>query len=167
MEAAMHGHLRRLGIITGLISLTVVAGLAEAKVPRKLQGKIFFTTSEIKDQAPAALVRLFSGVKPKIQLKRGKKGHWTCTMVAFFRKKSHPGPITLWMYDKADKAAIRAKEATDIKSVNATETTAFVHDLDISPDRGFNKGHSYLIWVGQIIGKRSKIYARGEVSLLP
>lgn len=142
-------------------------GDAEAKVPGKMKGKIFFTTERIKDVAPDALVGLFSKRKPSIELHRTKDKHWKVTLVAFFRKASAHGPITVWLYDKADKASLRAKEPVHVMSLNNSEPKkVFVHDLDIDPGYGFNKKHSYLIFVGQIIGKRHRHYARGEVSLL-
>jgi hypothetical protein len=155
-------------VIGGLVLvLCLGVGSSEAKVPRKVLGKVHFTTSRIKDQAPEVLGRLFEKKAAKIELKRAKDKHWTCTIVAFFRKKSVSGPITIWLYDKSDKASIRAKEPVDAKSIDRQPTSLFIYDLDISPDRGFNKNRSYLIHVGQIIGRRHKVYARGEVSLKP
>jgi len=162
----MHGKVRDVGLLCGVLGLLVSSG-AEAKIPPKLMGKVFFTTSEVKDQSTEALVRLFTGAKTKLEVPRNKKGRWPCTMVAFFRKPAVRGPITLLYFDRADKEAIKAREATDVQSVEGKETQVFIHDLSISPDRGFNKGRTYLIQVGQIIGKQTKIYASGDVTLQP
>lgn len=152
-------------VVLGL-TFALAAASAEAKVPRKMRGKVYFTMERIKDVAPNALVGLFAKRKPTIELTRTKDRHWKVNMVAFFRKKSVFGPITLWMYDKSDKASIRAKEPVHVMSVNNSKPTeVFVHELDIDPGFGFNKKHTYLIFVGQIIGKRERHYARGEVSL--
>jgi hypothetical protein len=163
----MSRNVSNVGILFGILVLFLGSSVAEAKVPSKLLGKAFCSPSRIKDASPEALGRLFSGLKGKIEIKRSKDKHWKCTLVAFFRKLSSPGPITLLYYDKADKAAVRRKEVVDMKSVEAKETKVLVLDLDISPDRGFNKNRSYLIHVGQIFGKRTKIYARGQLNLVP
>lgn len=163
----MRRNVSNVGILFGIMTLLLGMSVAEAKVPRKLQGKAFCSPSKIKDTSPEALIRMFSGLKGKIELKRDKDKHWKCTLVAFFRKVSSPGPITLLYFDKADKAALKRKEVVDMKSVDAKETDVLVLDLDISPDRGFNKNRAYLIHIGQIFGKRTKIYARGQLNLIP
>jgi len=148
------------------VGLLFTAGVVNAKVPRAVAGKAYLTPERIKDQDPAALAKLFAKRKPQIELKREKDGHWKATLVAFFRKASAHGPITLWLYDKADKAALRAKEPVHVMSVNnSAPKEVFIYDLDIDPGYGFNKKHTYLIFVGQIIGKRDARYATGEVSL--
>jgi hypothetical protein len=157
-----------IGITIGAIALLLSSGSeGKSKLPRPVIGKVFFTKQRIRDQAPMAMARKFSAHKPKIELKRGADKHWNVTLVAFFRKESYPGPITIWLYDKKDKAAIRDKEPVNAVSVDAKPKTTFIYDLDINPDLGFNKGYTYLIHVGQIIGRKTKVYARGEVSLLP
>ena len=149
------------------LGFLLMAGSASAKTPRKMAGKIYFTTDRIKDVAPGALAGLFGKRKPKIELTREKDKHWKTTIVAFFRKPSAFGPITIWLYDKADKAALRAKEPVHVMSVNNSKPKdLFVYDLDIDPNYGFNKKRTYIVFVGQIIGKRHRHYARGEVSLL-
>ena len=119
------------------------------------------------DQSPARLVKHFRGKRPKVDLKRGKDGHWHCLLVAFFRRRSVPGPITLWYYDKDDKESLKAREPVNVESVDATPTRVFVRQLDIDPDIGFNKNHTYLLRVGQIIKNRERVYARGALALEP
>lgn len=153
------------GVLLGLGLGLLLASPASAKVPPKLYGKAFFTNDRIKDQAADALAAYFAKKTPSIKLTRAKDKHWNTVLVAFFRKPTVDGPVTIWLYDKADKASIKAKEPVHVMSVNSTPRQVFIHDLDINPDLGFNKGRTYLVFVGQIIGKRDKHYARGEVSL--
>ena len=150
-----------------MIGLTLLAsGIAQGKVPGNLMGKAFFSVERIKDVDQNALTSRFSRAKPAIELVRGKDKHWKATLVAFFRKPATDGPMTLWLYDKSDKESLKAKEPTHMYSVEGgKQKLIFIHDLDIDPDRGFNKGYTYLIHIGQIFGKRQQIYARGEVSL--
>lgn len=155
---------RMVALLAGL-TLSLAAASSHGKVPAKLLGKAFFTTERIKDVAPDAVAKLFEKSAPKTTLGRPKDGHWTVTMVAFFRKDSVPGPITIWLYDKGDKAALKAKEPVHLLSVETQPTGMFINDLDLSPDVGFNKGRTYLLLVGQIINKREKVYAQGEILL--
>ena len=139
--------------------------LSDAAARGGVKGKVFFSKTPIKDRSLKAVTKKFAKEKPTIELKRNKDKSWEVTMVAIFKRKAHPGPITLWFYDKSDKAAIKAKQTVHEVSIDSQPTQVFVHNLLIDPDRGFNKNRNYLIWVGQIIGKRNKVYARGEVAL--
>jgi hypothetical protein len=133
-----------------------------AKTPSKLLKKAFFTAERIKDQSPEALARLFEKSPPKGEIRREAKGRWQPTMVAFFAKKSVDGPVTIWLFDKADKD----QEPIQALSVDAKPTEIFVHELDIDPDLGYNAGHTYLVKVGQIVAKKERIYAAGELKLV-
>ena len=147
-------------LLLGLGSTTVVGAKG------KLGGKAYFVLERPKDVSLASLERQFDKVPPKSELKREKAGHWVGTMVAFFRKPSAQGPITVWLYDKGDKQALKDREPIHQFSVDSTPKEAFVHELDLDPDNGFNKEKSYLVMVGQLINKKEKIYATGEVKLL-
>ena len=102
-----------------LAAMLAPAGRAEAKVPRALAGKVFFSIERIVDQDKSALVRLFAKRKPTIELTRPKTKDslWKATLIAFFRKPSVHGPMTIWLYDRADKASIKAKEPVHVVSV--------------------------------------------------
>ena len=154
---------------TGLMVVIVglaFSGAALAKVPRSVEGKVFFASSTIQDTSTKALVRRFEKEKANAELRRNKNGHWTVTIAAFLGRIPYPGPITIWLYDKQDKAALKAKEPVNAISVDGRGRSVFIHELDISPDLGFNKGRVYNVYVGQILGKRDEVFARGEVELL-
>ena len=156
----------QLTLLVALVGSGLVATPAAAKTPRKLVGKVFFGSVKLMDQSPEALVKTFDAQKP--EGKAGRAGDkWTTTLAAFFRNKSFPGPISVWFYDKSDKGSIKAKQAMHVLTINAAPTETLVHTIDIFGDDGFNKGRTYLLWVGQIVRKRAKIYARGELTLLP
>ena len=153
---------KHLLLLTIPLVLVAVPDLAEAK-----PGKIFFTTDQIKDRACKALKKQFAKSKPSIELKRNKDKSWDVIMVGMFRKKSYPGPITMWFYDKSDKAAMKRGEVVHVESIDKKPTKCLVHNLLIDPSRGFNKNRTYVIKIGQILGKRNSVYAAGEVSLKP
>jgi len=146
------------------VALLGIGGTAAGK--GKLGGKVYFALERPRDVTAAALERQFDKVPPKTEIKREKSGHWIATMVAFFRKPSVQGPITVWLYDKADKQALKDKEPIHQFSVDSTPKDVFVHEIDFDPDNGFNKEKSYLVMVGQLINKKEKVYATGEVKLL-
>ncbi|MCA9669472.1 MAG: hypothetical protein KC503_27945 [Myxococcales bacterium] len=153
------------------LALLASSAPAEAKrkgggaIPRAMLRKVYFSKPPIKNAELSRLVSRFKGAKAHASLVRDARKEWKVNMVAFFRKKSFPGPITIWVYDKADKASIKAKEPVHVISVNASPTRAFVHELFLDANVGFNKNHTYLVQVGQLIKRRARIYASGELEL--
>jgi hypothetical protein len=159
--------LGRMAMAAGLVCLLTSALHAkDVKVPGKLSGKAFFVTEKPKDVAPEALVKQFEKTAPKAEAKRGKAKLWELTMVAFFKKESVPGPVTIWIFDKADKDSIKSREPVHEFSVDSQPKKVFVHEISLDPDQGYNKDHTYLIQVGQLVQKKERIYATGELRLL-
>ena len=150
-----------------LLSIPIVLMGIPDRAGAAKAGKIYFTNQVIRDRSGKALKKLFAKSLPTIEIKRNKDKSWDVTMVAFLKRQSYPGPITLWFYDKADKAARKAGEVVHVESVDAKPTKFFIHNLLIDPSRGFNKNRTYIIKVGQILGKRNRVYAVGEVVLKP
>jgi hypothetical protein len=145
-------------------ALLSVSWSGDAAAKGALAGKVFFSPTKPKDAAPAALTKLFAKSKPEIALTQNDEKDWAAVLVAFFRKPAVGGPVTLWFYDKADKAALKDKEPVHIMTAQGA-TTVLVHDLLLRPDDGFNKGQRIIVMVGQILGKREQVYARGEITL--
>jgi len=141
---------------------------AEAKLPPKLLGKAFVLAEKPADQDAAALAKICEKAPPVAELQRekGQNGHWVGNLVAFFRKPSVKGPVIIWIYDKADKQSIKDGEPIQALSVDTSPKDLFLHELDLDPDQGYNKDRTYLIRVGQLIGKKERVYAVGEVKLL-
>ena len=166
-----------LGGVMALLVASTAGDPAAAKVPRAMAGKVFFSTGPVPDQEEAALIKQFSKRKPRTTLTRpktkptadptdalkSKESAWKTTIVAFFRKPSVDGPITIWIYDSKDR---KGKDPVHVASINAKGASQyFVHELTLDPDLGFNRKRSYVIRVGQIIAKKVKIYAMGRVTL--
>jgi hypothetical protein len=137
-----------------------------AKAPPKLAGKAFVTGDAVKDQAADALGQQFASAPAQSTLGRKANGHWTGTLVAFFKKPSVPGPLIIWVFDKADKQALKDNESVQAITVESTPRDVLVHEMDFDPDQGYNKEHVYIVRVGQIISKKPKAYATGEVKLI-
>jgi len=145
-------------------ALLLLAPVAEAR-----KGKVIFTPDEVKDQAYKACVKKFAKSKAKVELMRNKKKNWESNIVAFFKRKAAMGPITYWVFDKSDKASIKHWDPVMLKSVDwdmkALGRKHFVHNLFFDANFGFNANRTYLVWVGQIINGRNRVYAKGEVTL--
>jgi hypothetical protein len=159
----------RLVLFALVSAVLLVAGPAlgkPAKAPSKLGGKAFVTGEAVKDQAPDALGRQFASAPPQSSLGRKANGHWTGTLVGFFKKPSVPGPLIIWVFDKADKQSLKDNEPVQAITVESTPRDTLVHEMDFDPDQGYNKEHVYVVRVGQIIQKKPKAYATGEVKLI-
>ena len=145
----------------------VLPTTAEAKAPRAVRGKVFLSAERIPDTGRKLMIKRFSKQKkPHLVLKRGKAKVWKATLVAFLKRAPYPGPVTIWWYDKSDKASFKAKEPAHVESVDGKFKDLFVREIEMDPNIGFNKKRTYRIYVGQIVGKRHRYYAQGTVKLL-
>jgi hypothetical protein len=93
--------------------------------------------------------------------RKGKEGPWAATYVAVFKRPAAKGPVTVKFFDKAAQKNVVEESSSD----NDAPTLVYQGSYDLDPDHGFNKGHTYLIRVGQIIKGRFQPYASGEVTL--
>jgi hypothetical protein len=154
------------GLSAAMLLAAVPAYSKTAKAPAKLAGKVFVTGEAVKDLEADSLGRQFGGASGQSTLGRKSNGHWLGTIVGFFKKPSVPGPIIIWVFDKADKEAVKANEPVQAITVESSPREVFVHEMDFDPDQGYNRDHVYLIRIGQIIAKKPKVYASGDVKLL-
>ncbi len=155
-----------LALVLFMTGPALAAPAKPSKAPPKLAGRVFVTADRVKDVARESLARQFQNAAPQAVLARRQNGHWVGTVVAFFKKPAVQGPIILWIFDKADKQALKDNEPVQAVTVDAKASDTFVHETDFDPDQGYNKDHTYIIRVGQIIAKKEKVYATGEVKLL-
>jgi hypothetical protein len=93
--------------------------------------------------------------------RKGKDGPWTFAYVAVFKKPIAKGPVTVQFFDKEDP-----KNIVDQGSpANDAATLVYQGIYELDPDHGFNKGHTYVMKVGQIIKGKFQPYATGELTL--
>lgn len=155
-----------LGVVLAGLLLTALP--AQAKVPKHLRGKIFVSATRIDDASRGKLLSRFGKAKPESTLVRGEDKHWKGTLVAFLKKRCYPGPISLWYFDKSDKDALKKKQFAHMEATpHGKAREIIVYDLDLDPDVGLNKGRTYIIHLGQLVGKRRVLFAQGEVTLKP
>ena len=146
-------------------ALLMLAPVAEAR-----KGKVFFATEEVKDQSLKACTAKFAKAKSSGTLMRNKKKNWETYIVAFFKRKAALGPVTYWVFDKSDKASLKHWDPVMLKSVDwdmkALGQKHFVHNLFFDANFGFNANRTYLVYVGQILNGKNRVYAKGEVTLV-
>ena len=125
-------------------------------------GKVWVQGEPIPSESGDPLLQWLSS-HPAAQAvaQKTKNGPWAIQYVAVFKKPAAKGPMTVQFVDKTDP-----KNIVDQDSPTSSEATlVFQSTFDMDPDKGFNKGHTYLIKVGQLIKKSFVVYATGEVTL--
>ncbi len=93
--------------------------------------------------------------------KKPNEERWPMTYVAVFKKPPAKGPLTLEFRDKKDPGVLVAQESSQAPAGGLV----FQEPFDLETNSGFNKGHTYVMKVGQIINKKFVTYATGEVTL--
>jgi len=93
--------------------------------------------------------------------KKPNEERWPVTLIAVFKKPPAKGPVTVEIVDKKDPRTL----VDQFSPPAAAESVVFQEPYDLETNNGFNKGHSYLIKVGQILKGKFISYATGEVSL--
>jgi hypothetical protein len=93
--------------------------------------------------------------------RKSKDGPWTVAYVAVFKKPAAKGPITVQFCDKDDPKNVVDQDSPS----NDAATLVYQGSYELDPDRGFNKGRTYVIKVGQIIKGKFLPYASSEVKL--
>jgi hypothetical protein len=86
---------------------------------------------------------------------------WPISYVAVFKKTPPKGPMTVEFVDKADPKTTVERYSPSTHGSGLV----FQEGYDLDPNNGFNKGHTYLVRVGQLINKKFVPYATGEVTL--
>ena len=125
-------------------------------------GKVWVLTGAAPNVEGEELVKWLSSHAPGAEVtKKGSEERWTVNFLAVFKKPPAKGPLTIEFVDK--------KEPGTLVDQYSTQTPAgelvFQEPYDLDTNNGFNKGHSYIIKVGQIIKGKFVNYANGEVSL--
>jgi hypothetical protein len=93
--------------------------------------------------------------------RKAKEGPWTVAYVAVFKHPAAKGPVTVKFFDKNDQKNM----VEESSSANDAATLVYHGSYELDPDHGFNKGHTYVVKVGQIIKGKFQPYASGEVTL--
>jgi hypothetical protein len=93
--------------------------------------------------------------------KKANEDRWPITFIAVFKKRPAKGPVTVEFVDKKDPGTL----VDQFSPPTVAESVVFEEPYDLDTNNGFNKGHTYIIKVGQIISGKFISYASGEVTL--
>jgi hypothetical protein len=124
-------------------------------------GKVWVQPGSFPSQEGDRLREALAALPATGELPQSRKdGPWPINFLAVFKKASVKGPRTVQITEKQDKAVV------DQSSIdNASASLVYQASFELSPDSGFNKGHAYVIKVGQILKGKFVPYAQGEFSL--
>jgi hypothetical protein len=126
-------------------------------------GKVWVTSESIPAVEGDALGSWLASHSGTAQLtQKPKEDRWPMNFVAVFKKAPAKGRVTVEFVDKEDP-----KNAVDQFSPDTPASSSVVYQegYDLDANNGFNKGHTYVIRVGQLIKDKFVVYATGEIAL--
>ncbi|MBN2574275.1 MAG: hypothetical protein JXP73_06900 [Deltaproteobacteria bacterium] len=133
-----------------------------AVVAKAHGGKVWIITGSAPSTEGEDLSKWLSNHKPAAEVtKKPTEERWPITILAVFKKRPLKGPITLQFVDKKEPGVLVGEDS----SQTSGGPLVFQEPYDIDANIGFNKGHTYIVKVGQLIKKRFVTYATGEVTL--
>lgn len=159
--------------LTATTVLALLFGAAKTKEPaapadpnavvgKAHGGKVWVQKESFPSLEGDRLVAWLGGNAAAPELARETKdGPWSLRYLAVFKKPSVKGPMTIQFFDKSEPGTIVEQDSPS----NDEAGFVFQSSYELSPDSGFNKGHTYLIKVGQILKGKFVSYATGELTL--
>jgi hypothetical protein len=133
-----------------------------AVVAKAHGGKVWIITGSLPNSEGEDLSKWLSGQPTTAEVaKKQGTDRWPINIVAVFKKQPLRGPLTFQFVDKKDPKSLVAEDSTQTPG----GPLVFSEPYDLDANNGFNKGHTYVVKVGQIVKKRFVTYATGEVSL--
>ncbi len=125
-------------------------------------GKVWILTSTPPDSDGEELSKWLSThpSSPEIT-KKASDERWPINYLAVFKKPPAKGPMTVEFVDKKEPGILVDQYSPEAPG----GSLVFQEPYDLETNNGFNKGHTYIIKVGQIIKKKFVTYATGEVTL--
>lgn len=125
-------------------------------------GKVWVSTDNIPSLEGDAMAKWLAAHPANPELSTGdRKDRWVINFLAVFKKAPAKGPMTIQFVDKKDPKVI----VDQVSPQTPGGSLVYQEGYDLEQDNGFNKGHSYIIKVGQLIKKRFEVGATGEFTL--
>jgi hypothetical protein len=156
-----------LGLVVAMAGMVEGRADARGKVSRallkKVKGKSFFTNMVLTDKSFATLVEKFADKQPSIALRRASDNTWSVTMVSFPSRRPAGGPVMLWLTRKGGDGKPIVTKTVERRKLKPH----LVYDLLLDGEKGFRMCNTYVIELGQIIRKKYKVYAAGELRTDP
>lgn len=138
---------------------TVDPNLAVAKVHG---GKVWVATDSIPAIEGAELDKWLAAHPANAQLTcKNNEDRWVINFLAVFKKPPAKGPITVMLVDKKEPNII----VDQFSPQTPGAALVYQEGYDLEQNNGFNKGHTYLIKVGQLIKGKFQLYATGDIIL--
>ena len=133
-----------------------------AAIAKTHGGKVWFLTGGTPNVEGAELGKWLTAHPSATELaKKGSEERWPVTFLAVFKHPPAKGPATVQFVDKKEPGILVDQYSTE----NAATSVVLQEPYDLDTNNGFNKGHTYIIKVGQIIKNRFTSYATGEITL--
>jgi len=125
-------------------------------------GKVWILSSAPPSVEGEELAKWLSGHPSAGEVsKKPNEERWPINYLAVFRKPPAKGPMTIEFVDKKEPGTLVAQDSSQTMG----GSLVFQEPYDLDTNNGFNKGHTYIIKVGQIIKNKFISYATGEVAL--
>ena len=138
---------------------TVDPNTAVAKVHG---GRVWVVSDSIPSIEGAELEKWLSAHPASAELTcKNNEDRWPVNFLAVFKKPPAKGPITVMLVDKKEPRII----VDQFSPQTPAAALVYQEGYDLEQNNGFNKGHTYLIRVGQLINKKFQLYASGEITL--
>jgi hypothetical protein len=137
-------------------------GDPNAAVARAHGGHVWVRADALPTSDGSRLNAWLGGHAPKAELTaKAKDTPWSINYIAVFKKPAVKGAMTVQFAEKGDPKGFVDQYSPD----NPSASVVFRGNYDLSPDQGFNKGHTYVIKVGQLLKGKFVLYASGELTL--
>jgi hypothetical protein len=125
-------------------------------------GKVWILASSPPGAEGDELVKWLSSHPSVSELsKKPNEERWPINYLAVFKKPPAKGSMTIRFVDKKEPGTLVAEESSQTPSGGLV----FQEPYDLDTNNGFNKGHTYIMKVGQLIKGKFVTYATAEVAL--
>ena len=125
-------------------------------------GKLWILTSAPPNSEGEELSKWLSSHPSVTEVaKKPTDERWSITYLAVFKKPPAKGPLTIEFRDKKEPKILVAQDSSQAPG----GSVVFQEPYDLQANDGFNKGHTYIMKVGQLLKGRFQSYASAEISL--
>jgi len=138
---------------------TVDPNTAVAKVHG---GKVWVMTDSIPTSEGEELAKWLAAHPANAELTcKNNEDRWAINFLAVFKKPPAKGPITVMLVDKKEPRII----VDQFSPQTPGGALVYQEGYDLEQNNGFNKGHTYVMRVGQLIKGKFQLYASGDITL--
>jgi hypothetical protein len=125
-------------------------------------GRLWILTGPPPSSEGEELSKWLSGHPSATEVsKKATEERWAINYLAVFKTPPAKGPMTIEFVDKKEPGTLVAQDSSQAPG----GTLVFQEPYDIDVNNGFNKGHTYVMKVGQIIKGKFKTYCSADITL--